>query len=58
MFYHAHVAGFMTQAKTISEVQDWLDHLRPQVAGETLKVWRVVNNISEYEPCISGPVTK
>ena len=57
MFYHAHVAGFTKQAKTLSEVQEWLDGLRSRVVGETLNVWRVVDNLAEVKPCISGPVT-
>lgn len=57
MFYHAHVAGFTKQAKTLSEVQEWLDSLRSRVVGETLNVWRVVDNLAEVKPCISGPVT-
>lgn len=57
MFYHAHVAGFTKQAKTVAEVQAWLDNLRSQVVGETLKVWRVVDCLAEAKPCICGPVT-
>lgn len=57
MFYHAHVAGFTKQAKSIAEVQAWLDNLRSQVVGETLKVWRVVDCLAETKPCIEGPVT-
>lgn len=57
MFYHAHVAGFTKQAKTLSEVQEWLDGLQSRVVGETLNVWRVVDNLAEVKPCISGPVT-
>lgn len=58
MFYHAHVAGFMKQTKTLSEVQNWLDRIRPQVAGETLTVHRVIDNLVEKKPCVSGPVSK
>ncbi len=58
VFYHAHVDGFTKQAKTVSEVQEWLDGIRHRVAGKTLKVWRVVDCLADANPCISGPVTK
>ena len=57
MFYHAHVDGFTKQAKTIAEVQTWLDGLRSGVVGQTLKVWRVVDCVAEVAPCICCPVT-
>jgi hypothetical protein len=57
MFYHAHVDGFTKQAKTIAEVQAWLDNLRSRVVGCELKVWRVIDNLAETKPCICGPVT-
>ena len=57
MFYHAYVAGYTKQAGTIAEVQEWLDNLRSRVVGDTLKVWRVVDNVAEVKPCICGPVT-
>lgn len=57
-FYHAYVDGFMAQLDTIAEVQAWLNKLRPQVAGQVLKVWKVTDCVVAKNTCIEGIVTK
>ena len=58
IFYHAHVDGFTAQLNTIADVQTWLDKLRPQVAGHTIKVWKVTDCCVAKTTCIEGIVTK
>jgi len=57
IFYHAHVDGFMKQAKTVAEIQVWLDSLRTKVVGCELTVYRIVNCLSDREPIIRGMVS-
>lgn len=54
--YHAQVAGF-TKVGSLEEIQNWLDGIRRRVAGENLRVWRVVDCLVDRHPCISGPVS-
>lgn len=57
IFYHAYVDGFMKQASTVAEIQNWLDGIRSNVVGCELKVTRVVDCLMDKEPCIKGIVT-
>lgn len=56
-FYHVHVDGFTNQAKTVAEVQTWLDDIRHWVVGKELKVWRVVDCLADTDPCLVGLVS-
>jgi len=56
-FYHAYCGGFEKQAKTLQEIQAWLDGKRRYCAGKELKVWKVTDCIVSRDPVIQGTVT-
>ena len=57
-FYHAHAAGYTKQFDTLAQVQEWLDGKRAQLAGETLKVWKVIDCKAQFPAIIEGVVSK
>lgn len=57
IWYHGYVAGYSKEARSMEEMQQWLDGIRKWVVGDELTIYRVVGCLYDQKPIIRGAVS-